>query len=102
MATKKKPAQATPEPQPKIRVFETFQNIGTYHINTMTSKAPSCFNGNVAVKRYRVTIEEIEESDDVIRARIQALWDECKNPHHWGPLRAVAKRYGLDLQFPHT
>lgn len=87
-----------PEPEPKTRVFETFRAIGAYEMGNLRQEDPSCFNGNVQVKRYRVTIEEIEEPDDVIAARIQKLWDECKNHHHWSPLQAVAKRHGLELK----
>lgn len=97
----KKAAKTPPEPkeEPKTIVFETFRKIGTYQIGGLKDENPSCFNGNVAVRRYRVTIEEIQEPDDVIRARIQELWDECNNHHHWGPLRAAAKQYGLELKF---
>lgn len=98
MAPRKK-TQSEPQPEPKTMVFETFLQIGSYEIGNMKRDDPSCFNGNVSVKRYRVTIEEIEDPDDVIRARLQKLWDECDNHHHREPLRAVAKRYGLELAY---
>jgi len=98
-AVKKKTLKPPPEPKPKILIFETFRKIRDYEIGNLRQENPSSFNGSVSVKRYRVTIEEIEEPDDVIRERIQKLWDECKNHHHWGPLQAVAKRYGLELAF---
>lgn len=94
---KKQPV--TPEPKSQRKVFETFREIGDYQINSLKQDAPSCFNGVVSVKRYRVIIEEIDEPDDAIRERIQKLWDECNNLHHHGPLQAIAKRYGLELSF---
>ena len=98
MPPRKKPMQKRPEPEPKQRVFETFRRISSYEIGSMTRNCPTCFNGSVEVKRYRVTIEEIEEPDDVIRERLQKLWDECNNYNNRDPLRSVAMRYGLDLK----
>ena len=78
-------------------VFETFRNLGSYEISSMTQKAPSSFNGNIQVIKYRVTIEEVDEDDNVIRERIIQLWRECDNHHQWKPLQAAAKRYGMTL-----
>lgn len=77
--------------------FETFLDLGTFEIGQLTQLDPSVFNGIVRVKKFRVTIEEIEESDEIIRERIQKLWDECDNLHGWGPLKTVAQRYDLEL-----
>ena len=98
MAPRKKP-QPAPESEPKVMVFETFKEIGSYEIRTLKDDAPYCFNGIVAVRRYRVTIEEIEEPNEVIQERLQKLWDKSKNHHDWGHLQAVARRYGLDLHY---
>ncbi len=57
-------------------VFETFQEIGSYEINNMTRDEPTCFNGYVRVKKYKVTIEEVHEPIDIIARRVQKLWDE--------------------------
>ncbi len=78
-------------------VFETFTKISQYKIRDMTIESCSCFNGNVMVKKYKVTIEEIREPKEVIAERIQKLWDECDNMHHRGPLKAMAKTIGLEL-----
>ena len=96
MAPRKKPET---QPEPKTRVFETFRALGPYEIGNMTQKDPSCFNGYVSVKRYRITIEEIEEHDEIIGARLQKLWDECTNHHHRDPLKSIAKGYGLELKY---
>ena len=82
----------------KDRTFETFDKINGYRESQLISKDPSCFNGIVSVRKYRVTIELIDEPMNVIHARLQKMWDECDNSHHWGPLREAAKEYGLELK----
>jgi hypothetical protein len=73
------------------------RQIETYEARFFSQSEPSCFNRMVRVVRYRITVEKIEEPDEVIRARIQKLWDECDNHHDKEPLMAVGKRYGLEL-----
>jgi len=77
--------------------FETFKEFSNYEIRNLTRCEPSCFNGDVQVIKYKVTIQVVKESDDIIKARIQKMWDECENHHHWTPLKATAKKYGLEL-----
>ena len=78
--------------------IETFREIGFYERSQWTQAEPSCFNGSVRVRRYRVTIEEIDEPVEVICARLQKMWDECDNHHHHAPLEAAARKYGYDLR----
>lgn len=85
--------------EPTVRVIETFRAVGDYEAGNLKQDAPSCFNGIVRVKRYRITIEEIEEPNEVIKARIQQLCDESKNHHDWCPLQIAAHKYGLELKF---
>ena len=80
------------------KTFETFRNIGSYEIFNLTKKEPDCFNGRVEVVKYRITIEKIKEPSGLIGARIQKLWDECDNPHHWQPLRRTAKINGYAIK----
>lgn len=77
--------------------FETFREIGSYQINDLIQKNPSCFNSEIRVKKYKIIVEEIEEPDSIIRERIKKLWDECDNWHHWEPLKKYAKKYNLEL-----
>ena len=79
--------------------LETFRTPDDYSLQQLVHDEPSCFNGIVSVKRYRVTVEEIAEPDEVIVARLKKLWEECNNQHHMGPLRAAAKKYGVDLEY---
>lgn len=77
--------------------FETFRIIGDYQIRDLTSNEPSCFNGDVKIRKYKITIEEVEEPIEVLQQRLQKLWDECDNMHHWQPLQHAAKRLGYTL-----
>ena len=78
--------------------FETFRKIGSYEQSNLMEKEPSAFNGWVRIVKYKVTVEPIEESKEVLIDRLQKLWDECDNSHHWQPLQAVAKQLGYELQ----
>lgn len=78
--------------------FETYRKLdAAYSIGDMKQDNPTCFNGMVRVKKYRVTIEEINEPIEVIQKRLQKLWDKSNNWHNWDPLQAEAKKYGLEL-----
>jgi hypothetical protein len=78
--------------------FETFRDFGNYEVSNMTSKEPSCQNGNVRIVKYKVTIELIEEPFEVIAERLQKLWDECDNWHHVSSLTSYAKKIGYELK----
>jgi hypothetical protein len=78
--------------------FETFRKIGDYEKWTLWDGEPSCFNGSVSIKKYKVTIELIEESPEVYIGRLQSLWSKCNNHHHWHPLQNAAKEFGLELK----
>ena len=80
------------------KIFETFNVFSDYQLRNMQQDKPSCFNGFVRVKKYKVIIEEIEESKEIIVARLQKLWDECANWHHHVPLKNAAKKIGYELK----
>lgn len=80
-----------------MQEFETFREFGNWEIGNMKSDKPGCFNGNVVVRKNKVTIELVDEPLEVIQARIKQMWDDCDNHHHRQPLRAAAKEYGLEL-----
>lgn len=79
------------------RSFETFRKVGSYEIDNLTQEEPSCFNNMVRVVKYRITVEKVEEPIETIRARIQKLWDERANFHHYQPLIDIGKKYGMRL-----
>lgn len=80
-----------------MKIIETFRKLTGYYINQLEKPEPSCFNGDVNVERYRVTIEKIVESKDIYKERLQKLWEECDNHHHWTPLQGKAKKLGVEL-----
>jgi|SRR5688572_1059733 len=77
--------------------FETFRQIGSWEIGNLERKEPTSFNGSVNFKKYKVTIEEVIEPNEVYAKRIQKLWDECDNNHHWTPLKQAANSVGYIL-----
>lgn len=77
--------------------FDTFRKIGIYEQSNLLKSEPSCFNGDVSIRKYKVTIEPIEESNEILGERLQKLWDECDNSHHWKPIREMAKQIGYEL-----
>jgi hypothetical protein len=97
---KKTKVKNTPPPteENSIISFETFRKIGAYEQGTLQSHKPSCFNYEVSIRKYRVTIEPVEEPNEVLAERLQKLWDECDNHHHWQPLRGAAAQIGYELQ----
>lgn len=78
--------------------FETFRKIGAYEESNLRQKDASCFNGMVNIRKYRVTIEPIEEPKEILAERLQKLWDECDNYRHWTPLHKAAKEIGYELK----
>ena len=81
----------------KIKTFETFREISSYEISNLKQDNPSSFNGNISFRKYKITIEPIDESFEILSERLQKLWDECGNHHHWSPLEAAAQSIGYTL-----
>lgn len=71
----------------KISEFETFRIIGSYESTSLKKDHISAFNGIVEVEKYKITIEKVIESKEVYTERLQKLWEECDNYHHWDPIR---------------
>jgi hypothetical protein len=95
---KKKNLTKRETPQPQFpQVLETFRCPVPYWLGQISEQSPSCFNDRVQVRKYRVTVELIDEPKEAIAARIQKLWVESDNYHHREPLRRVADEYGVSL-----
>lgn len=77
--------------------FETFRPIEYYSIREWTQNEPSSFNGEIKIRKYKITIEVIDEPIEVLQQRLQKLWDECDNMHHWRPLQEAAEKLGYTL-----
>jgi len=83
---------------PKVlRAFETFQPA-TVQPNSILE--PSCFNGYCLIRKYRVTIEEMEESPELLEARLRKLWKNTRNRHmsNREAMRKEAKKLGINLE----
>ena len=97
MASRRK-KHAPTAPEPTHIEFETFRKVDAYARSQMEVPHPSCWNGDVRVRRYRVTIELIDEPVEIIQARLIELWAHEDNPHRMDPLCAEAARHGLNLR----
>jgi hypothetical protein len=90
----------TKKRKPVHETFETFRRMDAWTLSQhLRQDQTSCFNGNVEVRKYRVTIEEIEEPVEVLRERLQDLWDHMQyNMHSHAPMQAVAADLGFELE----
>lgn len=88
---KKKRVPAIPVPTfPKI--YDSFREPWGMSMNL--THAPFAFNGAVGVRKYRITVEMVEEPMAVIHERLEQLWLVCDNHHNWGALETAAEKYG--------
>lgn len=92
---KKKKAEPIVDQYPKS--IETFRQVGDWELNSMKKSEPNCFNSKVDIFKYRVTIEKIEEPKEVYQERLQKLWEETDNHHHYDPIKIVALKLGVEL-----
>ncbi len=93
----KRPTKSDEAPEFPATI-ETFRRPAHYERRNLTADAPSCFNGIVSVRKYRITFEEVQESKEVIAERILRLWTESDNGHDRVPLRKAADEIGLTLE----
>ena len=93
---KKKKVEFIKKPEFPMSI-ETFRDVSGYSLQQWKQDTPSSFNGIVSVRKYRITVEEIDEPTEVIADRIRMLWRQCNNHYHWRPLEATAARYGVTL-----
>jgi hypothetical protein len=60
-------------------------------------KKPSCFNQSVHIKRYKVTVEEVEESRAVLIDRLVVLYCSTTNHYEKDAIQRYAKKE-FDIQ----
>ena len=80
------------------KVIETFRPIGDWELTGMKSSGPSAFNGMVQFRKYRITVEEINEPIEILQERLENLWLECDNHHQWMPLENAARSIGYTFK----
>lgn len=91
MTKRTKGNQKVPE-YPKV--MESFNDPSPcIHVH----REPFAINEHVAIRRFRITVEPIEEPIEVLVERIRKLWVECDNHHLWLPLMSEAGRLGITL-----
>jgi len=96
--TKKK---SKPEPR-KLVLFEHQKNvIEMFHdpgwtLRNYTRNEPSFVN-NLTMRKFRVTIELIDEPVEVLRERLIRLWRESENNgHYYNDAKQAAEELGID------
>jgi sensor histidine kinase regulating citrate/malate metabolism len=77
--------------------FETFRYITDYDVYNLKLTNPSSFNGHVRIHKFKVTVELIEESEEVYNERIQYLWDHCDNHHQLIAIQQKARELNYTL-----
>ncbi len=77
--------------------IEVFGLPNDYLLGQLGKREPTIWNGQVSVKRYRVTVEEIEEPAEVLKERLLALLMQRGHIENANSIRAEAKRLGITL-----
>ncbi len=95
-------AKALPKPPPTIETLaepdEVFTVYGKPYIS-FRREAPSAVNF-ISLFRYRVTIERVEESVELLRARLIELFETSeRNGHHWQGFKDHATALGIELDY---
>lgn len=80
-----------------IKTSECYGLPNDYMLDCMGKPTPCVWNGEVHVKRYRISVEEVVEPADVLKARLQALLKERGHPDNDRAIRQEASRLGISL-----
>ena len=89
--------QSEPTEPTKIEI-ETFRPLMRWGLNDLTQAVPSCWNGEVRVKRWRITVEEIVDPPEVLAERILTMLREETNHRRRTALLSEASRLGIDVK----
>lgn len=81
-------------------VFDTYRHPDRIESLLSHFDKPSHQNNDIAVVRYRVTIEVVEESHDVLRERLLDLDNQPGHIDKGRAIKAEAKRLGIDMTVP--
>jgi hypothetical protein len=79
--------------------FQTFFPVGTHNIRDWTQSKPSSFNALIRVKKYRVTIEEVQEPEDVIIDRLVELYKNADSYRERAAIEDYAEACGFNIDW---
>lgn len=82
---------------PTIKQLEVFGLPNDYVLSQLGKTEPNIWNGQVSVKRYLITVEEIEDSAEDLKERLQSLLRQRGHIDNANSIRAEAKRLGITL-----
>lgn len=98
MAKRKPKAKEPPAPEfPKV--IETFGDPMWMlrDATCSTFQKPDVGNMSVRFRRYRITVEVVDEPVEVLHERLRKLFRETNNWHEREPLERAAKSVGLEF-----
>jgi hypothetical protein len=81
---------------PRVSEVETYRDPSYTLSDIGHSSGPSVGNGELRVRRYRVTAELIDEPLDVLRQRVTDLWETTASNHHdWDAFKIAWSELGM-------
>jgi hypothetical protein len=93
MAPRKKKSQPPPPRFPFV--VETFRDP-EWAVRSMVSDRPSAINF-LSYRRYRITVEEIDEPTEVLVARLQDMWERADGLREAERIGTEAQHLGASL-----
>lgn len=88
------PEEKTPKPK---MVVEMFQDPRWWLHDRSQNSEPSCVNF-LSFRKWRVTAEIIDEPIEVLRERLQELWENNTNHYRQAELEKAAEALGITLE----
>ena len=77
--------------------FETFRNMSeNYWKNSLKQDKPSSVN-SLSYRKYKVSIELIEETSEVLIERLLDLLSKTTNHYHASPIKSELRRLGYEI-----
>lgn len=96
MATKTKWQRPAAPTYPRV-IETTYDNLDSELTKAAERVKPSIGNFEVFLRRYRITVELIDEPNDVIQERLRTLWRNTRNHHEREKLATVARKLSFKL-----
>ena len=76
----------------------TYKHIEQYDLRNLQEEAPYVRNHSIGYRKYAITIELIDEPNDVLCERLEHLWVSSTNHHDSDVLRSEAKKLGYKFK----